>query len=310
MPLVRALGGFVPVAVAACVGATGVGVVAARVSVCGTGARVRRRGRVRGASVAGRGIAGHRRAIGIRGRRRINGERGSCRRLRLRIWLPRGRRRGRRRPRGRRRRRSGGRPRCRGQMGALDDARTAVMGRGLCRRRGWERDDHRSVRRRLAIGLLGGQILAEWVWRRKQEREKPSLPARSPSRRRPEGSAVLNAQDRAAQRDRDVAVLATAHTWEQRQSRQGQADPQHARERRRRGQARRLESRQEPRSHRGLCGGLPPIRHVCQPQYSNRRYLSLNHRRCSALRASPIRGSRVTQVREGPTPQTGCARSA
>jgi hypothetical protein len=226
--------------------------------------------------------------------------------LGLRIWLPRGRR-GRRRPRGRRGGRSGGRPRCRSQIGALDDAGTVVMGRGL--RRGWERDDHRSIRRRLAIRSLGGQILAEWVWRRQQEGEKPSLPACSP-RRRPERAAVLNAEDRAAQRDRDVAVLATAHTWEQRQSRQGQADPQHARERRRRGQARRLESRQEPRSHRGLCGGLPPILHVRQPQYSNRRYLSLNHRRCLAPRASPIRGSRVTQVREGSTPQTGSARSA
>ena len=38
------------------------------------------------------------------------------------------------------------------------------------------------------------------------------------------------------------------------------------RERRRRGQARRLESRQEPRSHRGLCGCVPPDLHVRKPQ--------------------------------------------
>ena len=80
--------------------------------------------------------------------------------------------------------------------------------------------------------------------------------------------------------------LAAAHARKQGQARQGQADPQHARERRRRGQARRLECRQEPRSHRGPCGCLPPILHVRKPQYSNRRYSNRRYSSTSAIRGS------------------------
>jgi hypothetical protein len=149
-------------------------------------------------------------------------------------------------------------------MGAFDYAGTVVVSSGLCRRRRWERDDHRSVRWRLAFRSFG-EVLAERVGRREQEREKPSLPPGGPGRS-PERAAVLNAKDCAVERDRDVVVLTAAHTWEQRQAREGETDPHHAHERRRRGQARRLEGRQKPRSRRGPCRCSPQILHVRQPQ--------------------------------------------
>ena len=53
----------------------------------------------------------------------------------------------------------------------------------------------------------------------------------------------------------------------------------------------------------------PQNRSYSNRRYSNRRLL-VKHRRSAARRASPIRGSSVTQVREGPTPQPGPRGSA
>jgi len=143
---------------------------------------------------------------------------------------------------------------CGGELGALDDARTGSQRR-------WQRDDHRRARLRGRIRSLDRKLLAKLVPGREQEGEQPGLTACDAVRRR-KSTAVLDAEDGAAQRDRDVAVLAAAYTWEQRQSRQCEADPQQTRERRRRGKSPRLEGRQKPRSHRGPCGCLPPILHV------------------------------------------------
>jgi hypothetical protein len=184
-------------------------------------------------------------------------------------------------------------------MRALRDARTVVMSPGRCRRSGWECDDHRCVWPCLRIRFLRGEVLAERVGRWEQEGKKPSLPAGGPNRRR-EGAAVLDAENRAAERNRDVAVLAAAHTWEQRQPRQSEADPQHCCERRRRGQARRLKSRQEPRSHRGPCRCLPQILHVRQPQV-----LVSKHRRSSALRRPPCEGVGPRRAAKAPAQQSG-----
>lgn len=181
----------------------------------------------------------------------------------------------------------------------------------MCRRRRWERNDHRRARLCVGIRLFGGEVLAKRVGRREQKREKPSLPAGDPYRRR-KGTAVLDAENRAVERDRDVAVVAAAHPWEQRQPRQSEADPQHTRERRRRRQARRLESRQEPRSHRGLCRCLPPILHVRQPQVlpPNRRYLSPNIGDSRPGGRPPSEGVGLRRTAKGPAPQSGPSRSA
>jgi hypothetical protein len=170
----------------------------------------------------------------------------------------------------------------------------------VSRRRRRKRNDHRRARP-CRIGSLGREFLAERVRGREQQREKPSLTACDAVRRR-KGMAVLEAENGAAQRDRDVAVPAAAHTWEQRQPRQGETDPQHARERRRRGNSRRLERRQEPRSQRGPCGCVPPILHLRQPQYLSpnigaRRPAGVPHaRECDY--AGPLRAGTTIRYRE------------
>ena len=92
---------------------------------------------------------------------------------------------------------------------------------------------------------------------RKQEREEPSLPARRVVRRL-EGLALLNAEDSAAERDRDVAVPACTQTGEERQPGERQAEPEGARECRRAGEPGGLDRREKPRSCRGK-GELSPL---------------------------------------------------
>ena len=131
----------------------------------------------------------------------------------------------------------------------------------MCRARRRQRDDQGRAGLRSGIGCLRREFLAERIRRRQQEGKKPGLPARDPGRCCV-GPAVLYAEHRAVQRDCDVGVLATPDAREQGKTGESEADPQRARERRRRCESRRLEGRQDPRSHRGPCGFPPHVLHL------------------------------------------------
>jgi len=128
-----------------------------------------------------------------------------------------------------------------------------------------EPDNQRRSRRSGGAGPFGREFLGERVGRRKQQGEEPGLTAGEPTCSR-ERAAVLYAENRTVEGDRNVAALAAADTREERQTGQSQADPQEACERCRRGKSSRLESRQEPRGHRGPCRCSPLVLHVRQPQ--------------------------------------------
>jgi hypothetical protein len=97
-----------------------------------------------------------------------------------------------------------------------------------------KRDHDRHTRRRPCASSLGRELLGERVGCGKQQGEKARLPAGDPIGGC-ERAAVLYPEDSAVERDRNIAALATAHTWQQGQAGQREPDPEHACERRRRG---------------------------------------------------------------------------
>jgi len=113
----------------------------------------------------------------------------------------------------------------------------------------------------LRAELSGRQAFRQRISRRKEQSQQPRLA----TARLGAPGPVLHAEQRAVQRDRDVAVAAAAEAGHERESGERDPEPEHRRKRPRSDERRRLESgKNSPEG--AQMSVMPRVRHVRKPE--------------------------------------------